>query len=248
MFNHAHYVPILKCKQGEIKAVEFLKDNLKGKISPLFNFTEVDIHYKTKEPRKSDEKHIVDMGKQLAKLIRGHKAVFIDILGLSSISEGLIDSRKVINFFESIGCVAERVIPVAGIIRDRKKVFNEVVSSICKKIKTGICLRLTPSNIEDMGVLAEEIEETMLYFNIKKNDCDILIDLEGLKGNNVKEVVQRLIKVINSFPKVGSWRTFILASSYFPSSWDRGENIRRERLDFKVWLELLRSADKIVKL
>ena len=57
-FRYDHYVPILKGKLGEFKALRELETRIKDKITPLIEAPPIPLNYDTGDPSKTVDEHL----------------------------------------------------------------------------------------------------------------------------------------------------------------------------------------------
>ena len=67
MFTDKHYVPILRGKMGEYKALATLDDRTKKKLTPLISIPPPSTDFKTLLPRKSIDEHLGSAANNIAK-------------------------------------------------------------------------------------------------------------------------------------------------------------------------------------
>src|SRR5688572_30233366 len=101
-FNHCHYVPVLRWKQGEYQAVRLLSENAKEIITPLIEVAERGFDFETKTVKKTLDQHLAPFGKRIeAKWER--RRCFVD-LNLINPAERMADGRHPVRFiFDDLG-------------------------------------------------------------------------------------------------------------------------------------------------
>ncbi len=256
MFDYKHYVPILKSKKAELNALRELTPDVKGKISPLLRITPIPKNKKTNE-LITVAQHLKNVGKDIAKSLHGHKAVFIDLLDVTPISHGKVDPLSIIDFFKNIqdpGLFEQirghglNVIPVSGF--DRMESYLKMVKTVCGEMQSGVCLWLRRDDIEDVRNLKSLTKEALTKHNVSAANCDIIIDLEDLTTlpfGNGTELVRRVNDLISKFPDIQAWRTFTISSSSFPESLTSGFKTR-SRDDYKFWKNLIENKKELKRL
>src|ERR1039458_5627287 len=78
MFNHHHYVPILKWKMGEYQALNRLTDQVKDGLTPLLEIPPVGFDHETGQDRESADAHLGDFGRRLKSKWPG-RSCFVDL-------------------------------------------------------------------------------------------------------------------------------------------------------------------------
>ena len=118
MFDHKHYVPILRWKRGEWIALRYLNDNVKAHITPLVELTPRNFRDRKKKPQTTDQ-----ILSEIAAEIHtswGSTLFFVDLCHLD-------ESLSTCNRFHPLQLLSEEirsrnmhVIPVTGLTRSRR--------------------------------------------------------------------------------------------------------------------------------
>lgn len=82
MFNESHYVPIIKWKRGEQKALELLDSKYKKKFTPLIEIVPIPYDFAEERPSKTVDEHLKDIGKQLSNSWGNNMPIFLDLYWL----------------------------------------------------------------------------------------------------------------------------------------------------------------------
>ena len=78
MFNHRHYVPVLKWKMGEYQALARLTDPAKDRLTPLLEIPPVGFDFETGRNKESADDHLGDFGKRLRSKWQSRRC-FVDL-------------------------------------------------------------------------------------------------------------------------------------------------------------------------
>ena len=117
IFDHQHYVPCLRWKQGEYQAILHLFDTSKDYITPLIEVPEIGFDFEFQTPAKSLDDHLSLFIKRV-KPKWDSRLCFVD-LRLISQADRMADKSHPLTFIfnrlRSQGCQA---IPVTGLNRD----------------------------------------------------------------------------------------------------------------------------------
>lgn len=246
MFDHNHYVPILKGKKGELAALA-KADSLQH-FTPLVEVMPIPLTYPEEGepyPSKTIDKHIKDTASGFIRAMGILPSVFVDGLHLErerKLQDGswplaaLLSAlrRGRINFIPTIGL--DRVEHCADLVRD----------SITKD-RRGCCLRLWESDLEAMSDLGSQIDSLLNVLNTKATEVDLLIDFKDKVPSRVT-----LPLLIDALPRVDEWRNLILSSSSFPVNLgdvEKNSIEELERLEWTAWIfvrERQRKAKKRV--
>lgn len=245
MFNHKHYVPILKWKAAEQKALEKLSDEEKKFMTPLVQL----VMPNPKSPKEGERDKTQD--EQFDEVIASFKEkiptipeeilsswggspAFLDLSLIYTnplIAEGF---NKILTTGENLGLY---LIPVVNLSSDEE--IKKIVSSASKKYNHGLCLRLVPADFSDIGSLVQKISNFLETFSLSESDVDLLVDLKDKNDEYFN-----YIDLSQKIPNLLEWRTFIFASGAFPvdlSDCELGENYR-PRSDWNSWIDLKNSS------
>lgn len=225
MFDHKHYVPILKTKAGERWSLEHLKASSLPHITPV-----LEIH-PPRTPRKNKNKpnepprlpktvteHVSEVFEAIASIWPTGKDFFLDAHWL------VPTARTIKTVFECARTNGLNAIPVA-LPGYGAAVLSEI-SGIAQKDGRGCLLRCKPSEIAS-PLFQFGIER----INLPSNLTDILIDY----GDSP---MASLGKDIISIPSLKSWRTLTAASGVFPPSlkgWPQKKWFVLNRSDWTSW-------------
>ncbi|MGN7942668.1 beta family protein [Metabacillus sp. 22489] len=221
MFNHDHYVPILKWKRGERTALEQLDPARKSNMTPLIEVQPVPFNHTTGNFSKTIDDHLSDIGNHIKVAWDQNSPVFVDLYTLYNnedfeddiLSNGQHPVEFVIDEIESNGTPA---IPVTGIYRYQP--FHDAIKSVSKKYNRGICLRLEEADLSDIPVLIEDLNNLLEFLEIEKEMVDIILDYKQILPQQEQEHLKNVILTIVQFPYLQNWRTLTLASTAYPKN------------------------------
>lgn len=220
MFDKNHYVPILKWKRAEQKALEFVEN--KNPITPLIeivmpNFkgdrkriTE-DLEGVTNELISIFETERVPMIPKEVLKYWGKNPIFIDLSLLYT------NTLKAQSFKKILSAGAEidlRLIPVLN-LNDEIEI-KEVVCEFFKKNKNGLCLRLVPADFVNIEELNKKIENFLAEYDLSQKDIDLLVDLKEIEDDSGK--YEKYVEEIHKTNDLDKWRNFIFGSGAFPKN------------------------------
>ena len=140
MFNHRHYVPILKWKMGEYQALSRLAGPVKDRITPLLEIPPVGFDFETQRNKESADDHLGDFGKRLKSKWQA-RPCFVGLKHLPAATRCAGGRHCVEVLFETAraeGCAA---IPVVSFANDAA--FLAAVATVSRQDRRGVCLRLS---------------------------------------------------------------------------------------------------------
>ena len=146
IFDHRHYVPILKAKRAEKAALRLISPGLKAGITPLLEIVE-----RRPDKGQSIGDHLKTSFANLADGVEGYSRCFLDARELAP--DG---SSAALEAFRMAKAAGITFTPVTGITRSAD------VSAALKHRSFGIGLRLTRSDLEAGGLAGRLARSTIM--------------------------------------------------------------------------------------
>lgn len=227
IFGPDHYVPILKVKRGEKKALQTIATSIQSRITPLLEIVE--------RTNKSIDEHLDNAFRDLGKAVAPYRRCLLDAREIAS--DGPIVAAKVFKMAASEGILFT---PVTGITRTAD------VAAAIENQENGIAIRLTRQEME-AGNLASKLQEFIVRYGLSNNQVDLIMDcgpVEDLVTIGIKNLV---VDFLNAIPNHNSWRTFTISTCSFPKSMgvvNRNSAALVERSDWKAWRNWLYTRRK----
>jgi len=213
MFDHTHYVPILKGKEGEFSALRALKPKTKDSLTPLIEVPPIPWDFESEKPAKSIDGHLEPIAAKLIGAVGEEKRFFVDLLWVQdSQVDGAIHPLDFV-----LGKLRQqngKAIPVTGI--DRDEGYQEAIRRIVHEDGRGICLRVQSNSFEeffDGG--ADDLLESL---DITAADADLIIDLKAIGPDQSEPIAIAALSVVRSIPNINEWRSLTFAASAFPQN------------------------------
>jgi len=232
MFDSKHYVPILKWKRAEQGALEALSVEDKKYITPLIQFV-----MPKQKPQEQFDDMIGKFEEQIPQIpekilgIWGNAPIFVDFSLLFSNELKIKSLKYILTAGKKLGAI---FIPVIH-LKDNSD-LKEVVFSLAKENKNGICLRLICPDFSDLPKLNQDTKDFLSAAKLTEEEVDLLIDIKETTENDGKFI--KYFDLSQKIPNLLKWRTFIFASGTFPkdlSGFKRDEENLLPRLDWKNW-------------
>jgi len=214
-FDHRHYVPCLRWKQGEYQAVLRLPDTTKRVFMPLIEVPGIGWDFEEKKAKKTIDEHLDPFTKRVRKKW-GNSPCFVDfnlIKTTERMENGLHPVCFVFDGLREMQCSA---IPVTGV--DRDSAYQEEIKKILNKDNSGVCLRIKIEQAARSSV-QEEVDSLLTALGIQAVECDLILDL-GAPTNFVPlEGFSKAIQaIVNDLPYLNKWRTFTVLGTSFPKT------------------------------
>lgn len=181
MFGARHYVPILRSKQAEWFALEFLREEDRNSITPLIEITPK-IFDVTKTGRKPDPGRVLeDQVKRLLESWR-YARFFLDL--------GLVDGivAPIGGVRHALAHIADKtrnchlsMVPVTGL--GRSDDFQTAVSGVVRLDGCGACVRLLTRELLRPR-FRERLESLLTRLQLKESNVDLLLDCQTFMPDN----------------------------------------------------------------
>lgn len=225
-FDANHYVPVLKVKRGEKKALTLLSPAVRTRITPFLEIVE----------RRSDKtfrQHLQTSFKDLFEAASGFHRCFIDTREIEP--DGPDGAEAVFQWAADTGI---SFTPVTGISRSVN------IGAALDFRDNGLALRLERREFE-AGGLAGSINAFLSRHSLVPEDIDLFIDL-GAVDTMILTGVRRFARAfLEEVPYHERWRTFTLSACAFPKSMavikNRYSYRTIDRVDWMAWRDGLQA-------
>jgi len=244
------YVPIVRWRPAERRAIERLHQKDRNGVNPLIEFImpppktdENDYRKILEDPKSKFLRNLPDIAKKIIKCW-GKDPVFIDV----HLLDGDIRAHAFDQILSSTANLEIFSIPITYVIpvtsTEADAAIRNIAIKFAKQNDRGLCIRVDESHLQD-GNFQNLIENFVSGNKLPIENTDILIDLKIVDENkNSQLIIERLSKI----PHIEKWRSFILAGGSFPkdlSNFEKHGHHPVKRLDWNLWKEV--SGNKILK-
>ncbi|REJ92304.1 MAG: hypothetical protein DWQ34_13260 [Planctomycetota bacterium] len=202
MFDHRHYVPVLKGKRAEFPAVQHVQSH--EHITPLFEAIPT---------QKADY-----VPARMSSFWDNDRPYFIDLLFLDdeSFEEADSDSHPIRICFHEVQEKGQFAIPVTGTARSPG--YQAAVAAIVAEQQRGFAIRLVPEDFEDEDELGDALEALVELIGASHTDVDVVIDADTVASMSTAAVAQMHRANIAILPHIEQWRTLTVVAGAFPMS------------------------------
>jgi hypothetical protein len=249
MFDHTHYVPILKGKQAEYLALRELSETVKDGFTPLIEIPSIPYDFVNERPAKTIKQHVEKVAQNIEKGWGTNRPVFVDFDFIPP-SEVLPDGSQPLKFVFDQGRTKKlRLVPVTGIDRDRE--YQNAVKDANDKDGFGICFRLAGEDFDDMADLQLRLEALFKHFKVHAHQTDAIIDFESIVNTPASTVLLAAKSILAGLPFLRDWRTLTLAASAFPQDLQKmpAQSITPvARTEWQAWLTLAANKHRLIRL
>ena len=256
MFNHKHYVPILRWRAAEKGALQNLKTEDRELITPLVELIMPQPRSDGNKTRKKTPAELLkesidiflkDLPTIHSELLKywGRETFFLDV----QLLDGSIRAKsleKILGNGKQLDILLVpllSVIPVVGFASDEQTIRAAV--NFAKENDHGLCLRITESNFKEKS-LASDVKAFIGNNSLDVKNIDLMVDFKIVDEQTSHD---SLVRKINMIPYLKQWRTFIVASGAFPQ--DLSQPQFREpgqydipRVDWTLWCQLSKDLER----
>ena len=211
MLDFNHYMPILKGKMGEFKALAHLTSQIRRKFIPF-----IDIPRPDNNSDHSFDQYLLNKAKYLNKYWEIDAILFVDYFDLD-LSLRTSSGQHFIDFsFNNFRKYDIKAIPVTGLDRDAE--YNTAIAKTINKDKRGVLIRLQKYDIEDPSSTLKSIQDLLSDLGLKNKDVHLLLDLRNLQNDEVIKEVDDVIDFLLNFGELSRWKSIFLGASGFPEN------------------------------
>jgi hypothetical protein len=222
-FGPDHYVPVLKVKRGERKALQRVSSIHQPRITPLLEIVK-------RTPGKTLSAHLDTTFTDLEEAVRPYSRCFIDAREIAA--DGQAGADEVFRRATVAGIVFT---PVTGVSRTA-----DITPALAHRTN-GLALRLTRAEFEQ-GSLAGRINAFLSTQGLTPEEIDLIVDLGGVEDFILEGIVALTDAFIAEVPDHLRWRTFTVSACAFPKSMgvvQRNSEASVERADWVAWRDNL---------
>lgn len=244
------YLPILKGKAGELRALGELGAEERRQLLPLIDGPPEGVEFGMEDEEKWLQIETVEeaVSGYAAKILAAWDSLdpcLVDLAGFDP-SLRLGDGAHPLSaFFAEARAVDLAAVPVTGLERDAAQVA--AVREACETWPPlGAAIRLRGPALADPGALASALTRLLGRIGLEAPEVDLLIDLGALLGSETERLAATLPGLIAALPDPEGWRSFALCSGAFPfelgSLIKKNETGELPRRDWQLWRELIGSG------
>lgn len=198
-FDSRHYVPVLKLKRGEKKALQLLAPTIRARMTPLLEIVEMNGAKPLAEHLKTS---FADLGPSVASLPR----YFLDAREIAP--EGPAGAAAV---FQTAVALGVPFAPVTGISRTAD------VAPALAHSAGGLVLRLTRDEFEAGGLNAG-VTAFLSTHGLVPEQVDLVVDLGAVENMVADGIASLADAFLADVPWHTRWRSFTVSGCAFPKS------------------------------
>lgn len=214
IFNHVHYVPSLRWKQGEYQAVVHLSALARSLITPLIEVPEIGYDFEKQRESKTVDEHLSPFAKRVIQKWGTHHC-FVDFIHVPS--DGLFSGRRdrVAAVLDELRSSGGQVTPVTGLARGTE--YQAAMKRVVGRHKFGLCMRVSLQEAA-RPTLKGSVGDLLGAVGLRAEECDLVLDLGAPNFVPVRGFAKTIKRIIGSVPYLARWRTFTILGTSFPST------------------------------
>jgi len=232
MINQNQYVPILKGKEGEFRALSKLPEEIKDSIVPIIDLVP--------NSQKKFDDHIKSTLGYIKKWQR-NRLLYIDGYMIQD-DENMSSGQHYMSYvFNELRKESFNVIPVVSNVTGI--LYNEHIKRIVKKDKKGVCVRIFKKATNDLN---DELDKLLSYLELESSAVDLVIDLRSLEDISLNEIYDWSVKAISELNYLPNWRSLVISGGNFPidlTELKQDQIHLIARKEWGVWNKLIKSND-----
>lgn len=207
MFDHTHYVPLLRWKRGERGALKWLEPTDKASMTPLLELLPGYIRprrAKGRDPAPDDLSVVVD---QISDSW-GSSPIFVDTGMVRDVPYRGVIARNVERFFAALATAGVQAIPVT--CHERPARFQSAIREATLLAGNGVAIRVPVISLVKQTV-GSELRELVRHFGPILESVDIIVEYGLMTGD-----APLFSYVCHRLPQVQHSRTFTVLAGSFP--------------------------------
>jgi hypothetical protein len=229
------YIPLLKAKQGEFRALHYLAPDVKAAMTPLLEHPPLDGYGDLDTPDEPTvDTQLLRLPPKLEQAWGGDSPFFLD-LGLVDSDLALAAGEHPVSYiFGRLRDLGLQGVPVTALGRDES--YRAAVREVASIDGRGVCMRIVAEDLDDPEAAVAEALERISTDGLAPEDVDLLLDL-GEIGVNVGPSVLVVDITLREIAAREDWRTLTVAATSFPDVSAYGPNSINiaQRYEWDLW-------------
>ncbi|WP_319407474.1 beta family protein [uncultured Desulfosarcina sp.] len=218
MFGSKHYVPILKGKDGEFRALSKLNPNTLVGFTPFIDVPRRDVDPKTGIPKLEVEEYLRRKAEKISKNWRKDRPVFVDVFDIDLELETTNGTYFLEYLYSCLRRCGVQSIPVIGLDRIGERRYVNAIRKILSKDKRGLCIRLLEEDIEMPSTSFSDIFDLLTDLKEPIQNVHLLMDFRSIFNKNIRDVADTAANFLNKVRTPSEWATITLSASGFPEN------------------------------
>lgn len=213
MFDHKHYVPILKAKQGEFSALRGLGPVSKKALTPLLEVPPVPWDYDLDAPKVTIDEHLEKLPAKVKDAWGSDRRLFLDLWYVKD-EAGAGGTYPLVLLFDRLRAEGIQAVPVVG--PQYPAAYMAAAAAVIKKDARGACIRLRRESLEDADEISPALAAVLKAIGLAPKDVDLLLDYEFVGEAGDGWVASVASAQLLTLPHIADWRTLTISGAAFP--------------------------------
>jgi hypothetical protein len=208
------YMPILKGRAGELRALGEVSDTTAAKLTPLVEIPLIADESDSDDP---DGNEITgDLGKFAENIQRRwspKRRIILDVGNMPARQNSIPSVDLIYRLAQNDFTITPTVRP-----SDEEWITRAVGESISEWGLKSACIRLGGDDLDDNdGPLDAAISRVLDWLNLEADDVDLVLDFRTVMDESAVSFIARIARlVLGELPYEDKWRTLVVASGAFP--------------------------------
>lgn len=207
MFDHKHYVPILRWKRAEWASLRSLATDVRDHVTPLVEPTPRSFEARNNNtppvPSAVLAKNAMDLQQHW-----GSAPFFLDMWHLDRALRTESGTHPLAFLAAEARSQGLALIPVTGLSRDPG--YQTAVASAVASDGRGACIRVQPHEIQTSG-FDKRLLDLLGNLGLEPSQAHFLLDYQVWQQG-----APTIAALSGAIPHIDCWRTFVVASGAFP--------------------------------
>jgi Beta protein len=227
MFGPKHYIPLMRAKDAELRALRDLAPTLRPWVTPMLECPPSVLR------RCDSAKELQARLDGIASHLSGWsgRTVFLDFSMLQSTTE----RHPLEVVAASATQFGVRPVPVVSLKIAAESAYDISTYAVLARNGSAMCLRLSPAEL-NLGTIEVMLNQRLRRYGVRPEQVDLVIDRGGIDGSSVT-----YSEFAHLIPSIDSWRTLTVLAGSFPkdlAELARGEIHRLRRFEWLQWRNL----------
>ena len=231
------YLPILRARGGQFKAVAALSPEARSRLIPLF-----DVPAPVLKEGETLERYLEKRADGIHRCWGPETPVYVDVYDFPPDFLTESGSQPIEHLAKSMRARGTRPIPVSGTTSERSTDHLSAVRTIVRGTGDGVCLRLERDELSEPDLLRSSVASTLDVLAVDPESVDVVLDLRYVGKDNVDVLRATVLEAIRVIRNLGSFRNFAIAGGSVPEhlpKQDEGKVRREPRIEIQLWFDVI---------
>ncbi len=240
MFDHRHYVPVLKWKRGERIALRNLPPDVKARLTPLIEI--IPKHFEDAKRAKKRIESVIEVKVNEIEKDWGVLPFFLDLHLIEDSYKTSAGVHPVIAIHQMLRDRGLNMMPVTGLQRSAE--YNEAVASVLEGTEVTVCIRLTTEDLSLPNV-NDRIASLLGSISRTREQVHLVVDYGSTTDATLSLSVPEQV-----IDRLDAYSTFTVISGAFPkdlSEFEKNRQYTHVRADWLSWHSQVLAPDTRLK-